>query len=310
MIFQCTINQTVMISGIGLHSGQRISMTMRPAEAGTGIIFHRTEGDRTVSIEALSATVVDTRLATVIGKGGLSISTIEHLMAALTAFGIDNLHIDIDGPEVPILDGSALPYIALFEQAGLRSLPRSRKYLAIRKPVTVIDGEKRVTMIPSRFFRLTADIAFDHPCIARQHRSVKVTPDLFCRDLAAARTFGFLREVEYLKANGLARGGSLENAVVIGEDRILNPEGLRFADEFVRHKLLDAIGDFSLAGYPILGHIKSFKGGHDINHQMVEQLLATPDAWRIVEFSDRDLEEALHSGIPEFAGIDLALTKV
>jgi UDP-3-O-[3-hydroxymyristoyl] N-acetylglucosamine deacetylase len=310
MIFQCTIHQTVMISGVGLHSGQRINMTLRPAEAGTGIVFHRTEGERTVSIEALSTNVIDTRLATVIGKSGLSVSTIEHLMAALTAFGIDNLHIDIDGPEVPILDGSALPYVALLEQAGLRSLPRSRKYLAVRKPMTVIDGEKRATMIPSRFFRLTADIAFDHPCIAQQHRSVKLSTELFCRDLAPARTFGFLREVEFLKANGLARGGSLENAVVIGEERILNPEGLRFSDEFVRHKLLDAVGDFSLAGFPILGHIKTFKGGHDINHQMVEQLLAAPEAWRFVEFSDRDLEEALHAGVPVFAGTDLALHKI
>ena len=310
MIFQCTINQSVMLSGVGLHSGQRITMTLRPAEAGTGIVFHRTEGERTVSIEAISANVVDTRLATVIGKGGLSVSTIEHLMAALAAFGIDNLHIDIDGPEVPILDGSALPYVSLLEQAGLRSLPRSRKYLAVRKPVTVIDCEKRVTMIPSRFFRLTADIAFDHPCVAQQRRTVKLSPEIFCRDLAPARTFGFLREVEYLKANGLARGGSLENAVVIGEDRILNPEGLRYPDEFVRHKILDAIGDFSLAGYPILGHVKSFKGGHDINHKMVEHLLASPEAWKLVEFSDRDLEQALHSGVPEFATADLALNKV
>lgn len=310
MIFQCTIGQTVMISGVGLHSGQRITMTLRPAEAGTGIVFHRSEGDRTVTIEAISANVVDTRLATVIGKSGLRVSTIEHLMAALSAFGIDNLHIDIDGPEVPILDGSALPFIALLEEAGLRSLSRSRKYLAIRKPLTVIDGEKRVTVIPSRFFRMTADIAFDHPCIARQHRSVKVGPETFSRDLAPARTFGFFHEVEYLKANGLARGGSLENAVVIGEDRILNPEGLRFTDEFVRHKILDAIGDFSLVGYPLLGHVKSFKGGHDINHQLVEEILAHPDSWKLVEFSDRDLEEALRAGAPAFAGTDLALNKV
>jgi UDP-3-O-[3-hydroxymyristoyl] N-acetylglucosamine deacetylase len=299
-----------MLSGIGLHSGQRINMTLRPAEAGTGIVFHRTEKERTVSIEAVSANVVDTRLATVIGKSGLSVSTIEHLMAALSAFGIDNLHIDIDGPEVPVLDGSALPYVALLEEAGLRRLPRSRKFLAIRKPVTAIDGEKRVTMIPSRFFRVTADIAFDHACIGRQHRSVKVGRELFARDLAPARTFGFLHEVEYLKANGLARGGSLENAVVIGEDRILNPEGLRFADEFVRHKILDAIGDFSLLGYPLLGHAKTFKSGHDINHQIVEEILARSDCWKLVEFSDRDLEEALRAGAAGYAATDLALTEI
>lgn len=309
MIFQCTIGRMANFSGIGLHSGQRINMTLRPADAGTGIVFHRTEGARTVSIEAISGNVVDTRLATVIGKSGLSVSTIEHLMAALTAFGIDNLHIDIDGPEVPILDGSALPYITLLDQAGLRSLPRSRKFLAIRKPVTVIDGEKRVTIIPSRFFRMTADIVFDHPCISRQHRSVKISRELFERDLAPARTFGFLREVEYLKANGLARGGSLENAVVIGDDSILNPEGLRFHDEFVRHKILDAIGDFSLIGYPILGHVKSFKGGHDINHRMVEKVLASPDCWKLAEFSDRNLEEALQAAVGSFAATDLALTE-
>ena len=310
MIFQCTINQTMTIAGIGLHSGLPINMVLRPADAGTGIVFHRTEGLRTVAIPAISANVIDTRLATVIGKGGLSVSTIEHLMAALTAFGIDNIHIDIDGPEVPILDGSALPYVSLLERAGLRSLARSRKYLAVRKPVTVIDGEKRVTMIPSRFFRLTADINFDHPCIARQHRSVKLSRELFCRDLAAARTFGFLAEVEMLKANGLARGASLDNAIGIGEEGIVNPEGLRYSDEFVRHKILDAIGDFSLAGHHILGHVKSFKGGHDINHQMVEKLIASPDCWKLVEFSDRDLDEALQAGIPNYATADLLLTKI
>ena len=310
MIFQCTIDKPVTMSGIGLHSGQPIQMTLRPAEAGTGIVFHRSEGDQTVSIKATSENVVDTRLATVIGKNGLSVSTIEHLMAALAAFSIDNLHIDIDGPEVPILDGSALPHVELLRRAGVRSLPCSRKYLAIRKPVTVIDGEKRISIIPSRFFRITADIAFDHPCVAQQHRSVKVNADCFSRDLAPARTFGFLHEVEYLKANGLARGGSLENAVVLGADRILNPEGLRFTDEFVRHKILDAIGDLSLLGYPLLGHVKSFKGGHDINHKIVEKVLGCAECWKLVEFSDEVLEEALRFGSPQFTGTDLAFTKV
>ena len=288
MIYQHTLQNSVKISGIGLHSGRQITMTLRPAAAGTGVVFHRREGERTVSIEAVSANVVDTRMATVIGKGNLSVSTIEHLMAALAACGIDNLHIDIDGPEVPIMDGSAAPFIQLLQDAGTRQLSASRKYLAIRKPITVIDGEKRISLIPSRFFRVSFDIAFDHPCIGLQQRSVKVSESLFSKDLAPARTFGFLHEVEYLKANGLARGGSLENAVVIGEDRILNPEGLRFADEFVRHKILDAIGDFSLVGYPILGHLKAFKAGHDINHQAVEKILASPDCWQLVEFARPD----------------------
>ncbi|BCR04178.1 UDP-3-O-acyl-N-acetylglucosamine deacetylase [Desulfuromonas versatilis] len=308
MIYQCTIAHPVLISGIGLHSGRRINMNLRPADAGTGIVFHRTEGDRTVSIEAISANVVDTRLATVIGKSGLTVSTIEHLMATLTGFGIDNLHIDIDGPEVPVMDGSAAPFVQMIEEAGVRSLPRSRKFLAVRKPMTVIDGEKRVTLIPSRFFRITFDIAFDHACIGLQHRSIKFSPELFRRDIAPARTFGFYKEVEYLKANGLARGGSLENAVVIGEDRILNPEGLRFSDEFVRHKILDSIGDFSLVGYPILGHFKAFKAGHDINHKMVEQILASPDCWKLVEFTEADLKEALRGGVP-LIGSELALSE-
>ncbi|OEU62862.1 MAG: UDP-3-O-[3-hydroxymyristoyl] N-acetylglucosamine deacetylase [Desulfuromonadales bacterium C00003094] len=286
MIYQTTLQQPVKISGIGLHSGQKITMSLRPAEANTGVIFYRSEGDRTVAIKACSANVVDTRMATVIGKGGLSVSTIEHLMAALSACGIDNLHIDIDGPEVPIMDGSAAPFIALLQDCGTRQLSANRKYLAIRKPITVVDGEKRVTLIPSRFFRISYDIAFDHPCISLQHRTVKVSESLFAKDLAPARTFGFLHEVEYLKANGLARGGSLENAVVIGEDSILNPEGLRFNDEFVRHKILDAIGDFSLVGYPILGHIKAYKAGHDINHQTVEKILDSPDCWQLVELGE------------------------
>jgi UDP-3-O-[3-hydroxymyristoyl] N-acetylglucosamine deacetylase len=301
MICQCTVAQPILISGIGLHSGQRINMNLRPAEAGTGVVFHRTEGERTVSIEAISANVVDTRLATVLGKNGLTVSTVEHVLSALAACGIDNLNIDIDGPEVPILDGSALPFIELLQNIGVRRLNRSRKYLAIRKPITVIDGEKRVSLIPSRFFRITADIAFDHPCIALQQRSIKVTPEAFRKDIAPARTFGFLKEVEYLKANGLARGGSLENAVVIGETSILNPEGLRFADEFVRHKMLDTIGDFSLVGYPILGHIRSFKGGHDINHQTVEKILASPDCWKLVEFTEDNLMEALQLPTPAYA---------
>jgi len=309
MIFQCTIAHPVMLSGIGLHSGHRINLTLRPAEAGSGITFHRTAGERTVSIEAVSANVVDTRLATVLGKGGLTVSTVEHLLAALSALGIDNLHIDIDGPEVPVLDGSAAPFVQLLQSAGLRSLNRSRKFLAIRKPVSLVDGEKRISLIPSRFFRITFDIAFGHPCIPAQNRSIKFSPEVFQREIAPARTFGFLKEVEMLKANGLALGGSLENAVVIGEDRILNPEGLRFQDEFVRHKILDCVGDFSLLGYPLLGHIKASKAGHDLNHRMVEKVLSMPEAWKLVEFNEANLDEAIHARPSGFMP-DLALSKI
>lgn len=301
MIYQCTIDKTVAVSGIGLHSGSRINMTLRPAEAGTGIIFHRSIGAQTVSIAARSENVVDTRLATVLGRGDVRVSTVEHLLATLAAYGIDNLHIDIDGPEVPVMDGSAAPFASLIETAGLRKLTKSRVYLAIRQPLSVTDGEKRVNIIPSRFFRMTYDIAFDHPCIALQQRSLKITAESFRRELAPARTFGFLRDVEKLKAVGLARGGSLENAVVIDDERILNPEGLRFPDEFVRHKILDAVGDLSLVGYPILGHVRAYKAGHDINHRLVEKILENPHCWQLIEFSDEDLQEALQVPLPSFS---------
>ncbi len=308
MICQTTIARPVAISGIGLHTGQRISMTLRPADAGVGIVFHRIFGQQSVAIEAKSANVVDTRLATVLGKGDVRISTVEHLLAALSAYGIDNLHIDIDGSEVPIMDGSSAPFASLIEEAGLHCHPQSRKFLAIRQPVHVIDGEKRLSIIPSRFFRITFDIAFQHPCIALQQRSVKVSSTLFKRDLAPARTFGFLRDVEMLKAAGLARGGSLENAIVVDDERILNPEGLRFQDEFVRHKILDAIGDLSLIGYPILGHVRAFKAGHDINHQLVEKIIATPECWQLLEFSADDLDLALQMPPKTFA-TDLAFSE-
>lgn len=308
MICQCTIDKTVAISGIGLHSGSCINMTLRPAEAGTGIIFHRQTGAQSVSIEARSENVVDTRLATVLGRGEVRISTVEHLLATLAAYGIDNLHIDIDGPEVPVMDGSAAPFASLIEAAGLRKLSKSRVFLAIRQPVTVTDGEKRVNIIPSRFFRMTYDIAFEHPCISLQQRSVKVTAESFRRELAPARTFGFLRDVERLKAVGLARGGSLDNAIVIDDERILNPEGLRFPDEFVRHKILDAIGDLSLVGYPILGHVRAYKAGHDINHQLVEKILANPHCWQLIEFSEEDLMESMHVPLPTFTP-ELALSR-
>lgn len=308
MICQTTIARPTAISGIGLHTGQRINMTLRPAEAGVGIVFHRQLENHTVTIQATSENVVDTRMATVLGKGDVRVSTVEHLLSALSAYGVDNLHIDIDGPEVPIMDGSAAPFASVIEEAGQRRHPQSRKFLAIRKPVSVIDGEKRVSIIPSRFFRITFDIAFQHPCIALQQRSVKVTSAGFRRDLAPARTFGFLRDVEMLKEAGLARGGSLENAIVVDDERILNPEGLRFQDEFVRHKILDAIGDLSLIGYPILGHVRAFKAGHDVNHQLVQKLLETPEAWQLLEFSKDDLEKSLQMAPQSFA-TDLAFSK-
>ncbi len=308
MILQKTLTKCITISGIGLHSGARITLNLRPATADTGIIFHRTDGERTVAIKATANNVVDTKMATVIGKDGMSVSTIEHFMAALAACGIDNLHVDIDGPEVPVLDGSAAPFIREIQQAGTKNLAASRKFIAIRKPLEIIEGEKRISIIPSRFFRITFDIAFDHPAISIQQYSMKFSTENFCKEIAPARTFGFLKEVEYLKANGLARGGSLENAVVIDNDGVMNPEGLRFQDEFVRHKILDSFGDFSLIGHSLLGHIRAFKAGHDLNAKLVNKILDNPDHWTYVEFSEQALQEAQRSNARSFA-IDLAWSK-
>ena len=287
MAFQATVKNKVVFSGIGLHSGKDVSMTLRPADAGTGIVFHRIDMSPSVSIEAIAKNVVNTRLSTTIGVSGAIVSTIEHLMAALSGCGIDNVHVDIDGPEVPIMDGSAAPFVEGLRKAGVRVLSRPRKFLVVKKPISVVDGDKKIAIIPSRYFRVSFDMRFNHPVVNNQFRSMKFSDEVFARDYAPARTFGFLVEVETLKANGLARGGSLDNAVVIGDDGILNEGGLRYDDEFVRHKIMDSVGDLSLAGYPLIGHVKAYKSGHDLNHKLVTEILARPECWKLVEAGDR-----------------------
>jgi UDP-3-O-[3-hydroxymyristoyl] N-acetylglucosamine deacetylase len=288
MRFQNTVKNKVTFCGIGIHSGKDVEVTLRPAEEGTGIVFLRTDLLPSVSIEAVAANVVNTRLSTTIGRNGAVVATIEHLMAALYVCGVDNVHVEINGPEVPIMDGSAAPFVKWIEEAGIRTLAKPRKYLQVKRPVTIVDGDKKVTIIPSRFFRISFDMRFNHPVVNNQFRSVKLDKKSFNREIAAARTFGFLAEFETLKANGFAQGASLENAVAIGNEGILNEEGLRFADEFVRHKILDAIGDFSLLGYHVIGHVKAFKSGHDLNHRLVKELLAVRDAWELVEFNQQE----------------------
>lgn len=302
MALQKTIKDKLVFSGIGLHSGKDVTMTLRPADAGTGVIFHRIDLSPSVSIEAVAGNVVNTRLSTTIGKGGAVVSTIEHLMAALSGCGIDNVHVDIDGPEVPIMDGSAAPFVRGLKETGVRTLSRPRKFLVIKKPITVVDGDKKISIIPSRYFRISFDMRFNHPVVNNQFRSMKFSDEVFERDYAPARTFGFLIEVETLKANGLARGGSLDNAVVIGDDGILNEGGLRYEDEFVRHKIMDSVGDLYLAGYPLVGHVKSFKSGHDLNHKLVTEILAKPDCWKLVEATGADeASPAFQLSAPELA---------
>ncbi|MCM0082749.1 UDP-3-O-acyl-N-acetylglucosamine deacetylase [Geomonas sp. Red32] len=300
MIFQNTLGNKVTFSGIGLHTGKTITLTLRPAEAGTGIVFHRVDISPAVSIEAKAANVVATRLSTTIGHDGATVSTIEHLMAALYGCGIDNAHIDIDGPEVPIMDGSAAPFVENIVKAGSKACGKApRKYLVVKKPVTVIEGDKRISIIPSRHYKISFDMEFAHPAVRSQFRSMVFSNDCFSREFAAARTFGFLAEVEMMKSHGLALGGSLENAVVIGDEGILNEEGLRYPDEFVRHKILDSVGDLALAGYRLFGHVKSVKSGHDLNHKLVTELLKRTDAYAIVELAPEGVLP-INIAAPEF----------
>lgn len=299
MFLQKTLKNKVSFTGTGLHSGKETTMTLRPAEAGTGIIFHRIDVSPAVSIEAVATNVVNTRLSTTIGKDGVVIATIEHLMAALHGCGIDNAHIDINGSEVPIMDGSAAAFVTGLQNAGSVTLSKPRKFLIVKKPVSVVDGDKRITIIPSRYFKITFDMHFNHPAVASQTRHMEFSEKIFTDEYAPARTFGFLAEVEMLKANGLALGGSLDNAVVIGENGILNEEGLRFDDEFVRHKVLDSVGDLSLAGHYIFGHVKAYKSGHDLNHKLVKELLKRTDCWKIAEYVPRENTPAFSFHLPE-----------
>jgi UDP-3-O-[3-hydroxymyristoyl] N-acetylglucosamine deacetylase len=226
--------------------------------------------------------VVDTSLATTLGKDGVKVSTVEHLMSALAGMGLDNVRVELDGPEVPIMDGSAAPFAALIAEAGLREQEEPRRLLVIKKTVSVTDGDKEASFSPASRFRISCTVDFKHPLITEQSFDLEFSDRCFHREISRARTFGFLRDVEMLKKMGLARGGSLENAIVVDEFSILNPDGLRFPDEFVRHKILDAVGDISLFGRPVVGHLKAFKTGHALNQKLVKAVLADPSSYEIV----------------------------
>jgi len=304
ILFQQTLGNKAAFSGIGLHTGKTITLTLRPAEPGTGIVFHRVDLSPPVSIEARAANVVSTRLSTTIGRGEASVSTIEHLMAALYGCGIDNAHVDINGPEVPIMDGSAASFLEGIARAGTKGCGKARKYLVVKKPVSIVEGDKKISIIPSRHYKISFDMQFAHQAVRSQTRSMTFTAQSFAEEIAKARTFGFLSEVETLKAHGLALGGSMENAVVIGDQGVLNPEGLRFPDEFVRHKILDSVGDFALAGHRLIGHVKAAKSGHDLNHKLVTALLKRPDCFALVELTPQAVNAPFNLTLPEFAWLE------
>jgi UDP-3-O-[3-hydroxymyristoyl] N-acetylglucosamine deacetylase len=282
---QTTLRKPAELSGIGVHSGLPVSLTLHPAEAGAGIVFLRTDGANEREIRAEAHAVSSTEFATALGdESGHVVSTIEHVMAALYGLGVDNATIELDGPEMPILDGSAAPFVAAIDRAGIAVLPAARRYLRIKKPVGVAAGDCYGELRPyDRGFRVEVEIDFDHEIVGRQSFKLDVDPSTFRRELARARTFGFVCDVERLWNSGYALGATFENTLVVSEERVLNPEGLRFDDEFVRHKALDAVGDLALAGAPILGAYRSVRGGHRLNHAVVCAVLADPTAWTLVE---------------------------
>lgn len=285
----------MMCEGVGLHSGVAVQLRLLPAPVGTGVRFVRVDLPQRPVIEARHSNIVDTSLATTLGVGSVKVATVEHLLAAIAGLGIDNVRIELDGPEVPIMDGSAAPFVELIESAGLREQDEPRTYLCLRRTVTVRDGDKHATFAPGRRFRIECTIDFRHPLISDQHVTFDIGSRSFVREISKARTFGFVRDVEQLRKAGLAKGGSLSNAVVVDEFSILNPEGLRFPDEFVRHKLLDAVGDMSLLGMPVIGVLTAYKTGHALNQKLVGKVLSDPANYELVRApaQDRVVE---HSG--------------
>jgi UDP-3-O-[3-hydroxymyristoyl] N-acetylglucosamine deacetylase len=287
---QTTLQDHVTVAGIGVHSGAPATLTLHPAEPNTGIAFLRcgTDGQPDRELSANYRAVTATEFATVLGdQSGPAVSTTEHVLAALHGLGVDNAVVEVDGPEVPIMDGSAAPFVAAIDQAGITALPESRRYIQVLKPVRVAKGDSYGELRPhARGLRIETEIEFDHPLIGRQAFATDVEPDLFRRELARARTFGFMRDVAKLWSAGYALGASFENTVVIAENRVLNPEGVRFPDEFVRHKAVDAIGDLALAGAPLIGAYRSVRGGHKLNHAVLTALMADRSAWAYVEMPE------------------------
>lgn len=281
---QKTTVAPAIIAGVGVHTGDRVRLAVRPAPAGTGIVFVRTDiKDRDNRIPVSGEAVVDARLNTMIeNAAGVRLSTIEHLMAAFSALGVSNAVVEVDGPELPILDGSALPFVRLLDRAGFRRQSSPVRYIEILEPIRVSEGDKSAALLPCDRYEMRFEIEFDTPVIGNQVVDFVVDEETFRNEIMAARTFGFAHEVEALRKAGLARGGSLENAVVIDGDQILNPGGLRMEREFVKHKALDAIGDLYVLGAPLLGRYEGVKAGHAINNLLVRELLARPQAWREV----------------------------
>jgi UDP-3-O-[3-hydroxymyristoyl] N-acetylglucosamine deacetylase len=286
MLCQRTIKTSIQATGVGLHTGRKVRLLIRPAQTDTGVVFRRVDLDPVVDVPAKALHVGETRLSSCLVQGEARVYTVEHLMSALAGLGIDNAYIDIDGPEVPIMDGSAAPFVFLLQGAGIEVQAAPKRFIRMKSPIEVRDGDKWARLDPHNGYRLAFSIAFDHPVIDRSAQSVTIdfAQTSYMKEIARARTFGFMQDVENLREHGLALGGGLDNAVVLDEYRVLNSEGLRFTDEFIRHKVLDAIGDLYLIGHPILGAFSAHKSGHALNNQLLRAVLAAQAAWDIVTF--------------------------
>ncbi len=288
MIKQRTLKNVIRATGVGLHSGETVYLTLRPAAPNTGIIFRRVDLDPVVEIEAKAENVGETALSTTLIQHGQRVSTVEHLLSAFAGLGIDNAYIDLNAPEVPIMDGSAGPFVFLIQSAGIEEQSAAKQFIRITKPVLLEDGDKWAKFEPFDGFKVSFTIDFDHPAFTGRPQQVDVdfSSTSFVREVSRARTFGFMKDIEKLRENNLALGGSMDNAIVVDDYRVVNEDGLRYEDEFVRHKVLDAIGDLYLLGHSLIGTFSGYKSGHEVNNKLLRKLLAETDCWELVSFDD------------------------
>ena len=286
MLKQRTLKKAISATGVGLHNGEKVTLTLRPAAVDTGIVFKRVDLPQPNEILATPSAVHDTRMCSALEANGVRVATVEHIMSALAGLGVDNVYIDIDAAEIPIMDGSSGPFVFLLQEAGLLEQAAAKKFIRVKKIVEVVEGDKWVRFEPYHGFKVDFTLDFNHPVFEQSGNNVKIdfAVDSYIKEISRARTFGFMHEVEYLRSNGLARGGSLDNAIVLDEYRVLNTDGLRYDDEFVKHKALDAIGDLYMLGHPILGAFQAYKSGHALNNKLLRALLADAEAWEYITF--------------------------
>ncbi|KIP98601.1 MULTISPECIES: UDP-3-O-acyl-N-acetylglucosamine deacetylase [Pseudomonas] len=290
MIKQRTLKNIIRATGIGLHSGEKVYLTLKPAPVDTGIVFRRTDLDPVVEVTGHALNVGETTMSTTLVNGDVKVDTVEHLLSAMAGLGIDNAYVELSACEVPIMDGSAGPFVFLIQSAGLQEQDAPKKFIRIISEVTVTDGDKRATFVPFDGFKVSFEIDFDHPVFHDRTKtaSVDFSSTSFVKEVSRARTFGFMRDIEFLRSHNLARGGSVDNAIVVDEFGVLNEDGLRYEDEFVRHKILDAIGDLYLLGNSLIGEFRGYKSGHGLNNRLLRALIAQPEAWEVVTFEDAD----------------------